>query len=258
VHWPNLVPSTAPYQEQPWSEELKRYAAMYTRLDTYVGAVRAQLERLGLARNTLVVFTSDNGSTVERGAFGSGESSTAHYPSDSYLGDTMWNVQGGLRSEKHSLYEGGVRVPLITWGPGIVRKHGREAVRDLSWASYDLLPTFADLAGARAPRRIDGRSVLGWITGDSSRRKAGPLYWERNQGDAVPDVSPPGFAQAVRMGDWKGLRFTPDASSGTGRTFELYDLGSDRRETRNVAAVHPDVRAEIERLMDASHVDAAA
>jgi arylsulfatase A-like enzyme len=233
---------------------------MYTRLDTYVGMVRRQLEVLGLTNDTLLVFTSDNGTTVERIATGSGESATAHRPSESYLGDKLWNTIGGLRAEKHSLYDGGIRVPFIAWGPGVVRKAGKSRVSSRPFGSWDLLPTLTELAGARTPKGVDGRSVLGWIAGGSERASR-PLYWERNQVDMVFDVSPPGFAQAARIGDWKAVRYTvagqdphtPDARW----EFELYDLATDRGETRNVAPLRPDVRAQMERHMNASHLDAA-
>jgi arylsulfatase A-like enzyme len=258
VHWPNLIPSTSPYDDKPWTTELKRYAAMYTRLDSYVGMVRSQLESLGLTHNTLLLFTSDNGSTVERVATGSGESSMYHRPSESYLGDKLWNIQGGLRAEKHALYEGGIRVPFIAWGPGIVRTSGKGQVADRAFSSWDIFPTLTELAGARNPRGLDGHSLLGWITGHSSRPER-PLYWERQQVDMVFDVSPPGFAQAARIAYWKAVRYTvagqdphtPDARW----EFELYDLAADRGETRDVAALHPDVRAHMEHYMNASHVD---
>jgi len=256
VHWPDLVPSTAPYDDQPWTIGLKRYAAMYTRLDMYVGMVRRQLEQLGLAHNTLVVFSSDNGTTVERLLAGGGDSHTGPRPSESVVGDHLWDIEGGLRSEKHSLYEGGIRVPFITWGPGLVRRDG-ERVAAKPLAGWDLLPTFADLAGARAPRDIDGVSLRGWITGERDVRHA-PLYWERRQSDWLGD-SPPGLAQAVRMGKWKAVRFTvagedphtPDARWH----FELYDLSVDRGESRNVALLNPEVRTQIEAVMNKAHVD---
>ena len=257
VHWPNLVPDTAPYDDMPWPEELKRYAAMYTLLDSYVGRVRRQLEALGLARNTLVVFSSDNGSTVERVAVGRGDTAEARRPSESYLGDKLWNVHGGLRSEKHSLYDGGIRVPMITWGPGIVRRDG-DTVRRKPWAGWDLLPTFADLAGIRPPSDIDGVSVRGWLTGERDVAR-GPLYWERAQSDAVFDVSPTGFAQAVRLGRWKAVRYTvvgEDPHTPDNRwEFELYDLEIDPGETRNVAALQPGIRGQIEDIMNRCHVD---
>ena len=257
VHWPEQTPSTAPYDAQPWSTELKKYAAMYTRLDMYVGMVRRQIEELGLTHNTLVVFSSDNGTTVERLLSGAGDTHTGPRPSEAVLGDHLWDIEGGLRSEKHSLYDGGIRVPFITWGPGIVRRDGSSvAARPL--ASWDLMPTFADFAGARAPRDIDGISLRGWITGERDVTH-GPLYWERTQGDGTFTVSPPGFGQAVRMGQWKAVRYsvagedphTPDARW----EFELYDLSTDRGETRNVALLHPDIRAQAEAIMNDAHVD---
>jgi arylsulfatase A len=263
VHWPNLVPSTEPYQDMPWTEDVKRYAAMHTRLDMYVGQIRAQLERLGLANDTLLVFTSDNGPTeAERLVYGSGDCAKEVGPSpDSGLADQLWQTTGGLRGSKHSLYEGGYRVPMIAWGPGIVRRDGGSAVTSRPWASWDMLPTFADIAGVTAPSDIDGVSVRSWITGERRPSVDHPtLYWERPPYGAVnTDGSRPAwmtYGEAARKGRWKGLRFAPGTDPSAPRDqwqFELYDLVADRQERYNVAALHPDLRDQLVSFMEASH-----
>ena len=263
VHWPNHVPSTDPYADMPWTEEMKRYAAMYTRLDAYVGMVREQLETLGLADDTLVLFTSDNGTTEERAAVGSGESSRYQSPSpDSALGDELWNISGGLRARKHSLYEGGIRVPMVAWGPGVVGADAA-AVAGNPWASWDLLPTLADLAGAPVPDGVDGVSVRGWITGESEVDHP-PLYWERPPYPGLNvDGTPPAsatFTQAVRSGTFKGLRWAVGDTTAHGDRwrFELYDLDVDGGEKVDVSALHPDIRSELEAVMEAEHTDPAS
>jgi arylsulfatase A-like enzyme len=263
VHWPALIPTTDPYSDMPWTEEMKRYAAMYTRMDRYVGLVLEQLARLRLAENTLVVFSSDNGTTVERAAVGSGNSSRRSEPApDAYAADIAWNTGGGLRAEKHSLFEGGIRVPTIAWSPGLVTPTDDAAITGTPWASWDLLPTIADYAGVTPPSDVDGVSVRPLFEGQGFDR--GPLYWERPPyGGLNADGSPPAqatFQQAVRKDNWKAVRWplagtdphTPDQQW----RFELHDMSIDRREAVDVSAANPDVRAELEGIMRDSHIDA--
>jgi arylsulfatase A len=260
VHWPRHTPTMAPYEDEPWTDEQKRYAAQHTLLDTYVGRLIAKLEELGLADDTIVVFTSDNGPTPEEQfIFGSSQCTETTGPApDSSLADTLWKTNGGLRGDKHSLYEGGIRVPMIVWGPGIVRRD-TAAVASRPWASYDVLPTLADIAGVTAPSDVDGVSIRGWITGEAGRDAMhGPLYWERppylgSSTDASPPVESV-YGEATRDGRWKAVRYTPqrDPESSVW-TYEVYDLESDRNETTNVAATQPAVRARLQAIMERSH-----
>ena len=250
----------APYEDEPWTDEQKRYAAQHTLLDTYVGRLIAKLEELGLAQDTIVVFTSDNGPTPEEQfIFGSSQCTETTGPApDSSLADTLWKTNGGLRGDKHSLYEGGIRVPMIVWGPGIVRRD-TAAVASRPWASYDVLPTLADIAGVTAPSDVDGVSIRGWITGEAGRDAMhGPLYWERppylgSSTDASPPVESV-YGEATRDGRWKAVRYTPqrDPESSVW-TYEVYDLESDRNETTNVATTQPAVRARLQAIMERSH-----
>lgn len=264
VHWPNHVPDIAPYDDMPWTEEQKRYAAQHTKLDSYVGAVMDQLTALGIADNTLVLFTSDNGPTVERAAVGSQECAEQLGPSpDAGAADHLWDTNGGLRAEKHSLYEGGIRIPMVVWGPGIVGADP-QAVAGQSWSFPDVLPTLADLAGITPPSDVDGTSVRGWITGECDRAvDHPPLYWERPPYSGINvDGSPPAsttYGQAARDGRWKALRYAPGADPTVPDDqwlFELYDLEADRGEQLNVAAVNPDRRREFEAVMNAAHATA--
>lgn len=260
VHWPCLVPSTAAYDDEDWPDDVKRYAAQYTYLDQYVGEVFKALEESGLVGETLVIFTSDNGPTpAEHALRGSGACSDNYGPSpDTLVADTEWNTAGGLRGDKYALYDGGIKIPLIAWGPGIVRTDG-EAVADQPWQSVDLLPTFADLAGVAPPADISGVSVRGWITGESSVKHP-PLYWERPIEDqpaySGDPFGPFTYAEAGRDGNWKAIRYAVGGNATTPDDqwlFELYDVHADPGETVNRALAHPDVRAKFEAFFDASH-----
>ena len=175
------VPSDAPYTHEDWPQVERNHAAMITRLDADVGRLLARLDDLGLADNTVVFFSSDNGPAREGGG-----------------SETFFNSAGPLRGYKRSLHDGGIRVPMIVRWPGQIEP-GR--VDHFPWAFWDFLPTAAELAGALAPAGIDGISVVPELLGAT---KAGPaqkpheyLYWEFYEG---------GFKQALRMGDWKAVR----------------------------------------------------
>ena len=185
------------------------YAGMITRLDRDIGVLLAELDRLGLAENTLVVFTSDNGPSYAGGADAKFFEST-----------------GGLRGLKGQLYEGGIRVPLLVRWPGHVEA-GR--VSDAVCAGWDLLPTLAEAAGARVPQGLDGVSLVpAWTRGAPVERDF--LYWE--YADA-------GGWQAVRFGDWKALR--RNITKNIPGAIELYDLAQDPDETRDLAAKRPEL-----------------
>ena len=202
------APNLGPYASESWPDQWKYYAAMVTRMDTYVGQIMAKLKECGLDGNTLVLCCSDNGGTFEPKAFG---------------------TMGPLRESKGSLYEGGIRVPMIARWPGKVKAG---AASDVPWSFCDVLPTLADLAGARGiPRNVDGVSVAPVLTGQSLKGER-MLYWE--------SFDSGGFQQAARLGQWKAIR------TRIGGPLELYDLSIDIGETRNVAASHPDVVRRIE------------
>jgi arylsulfatase A len=107
-------------------------------------------------------------------------------------------------------------------------------------AFWDMLPTLAEIGGGVAPQGIDGISMAAAILGKPQKRQHEYLYWEFYE---------KGFQQAVRMGDWKGVRLKQ------GEPIELYDLKTDQGETKNIAAAHPDVVARIEQIMRSSHTN---
>ena len=187
------------------------FAAMISRLDRSVGEIVAKLKELGIEKNTVVIFTSDNGPHLEGGAT-----------------PDFFNSAGSLRGYKRSLYEGGIRVPFIASWPG---KIPAGKLTDLPSAFWDFLPTAAVLAGVGFTKPIDGISIVPEMTGEGVQEKHDFLYWEFHEG---------GTKQAIRMGKWKGVRF------GTEEPLELYDLSIDLHEDNNIAAMHHEVVEKME------------
>jgi arylsulfatase A-like enzyme len=137
------------------------------------------------------------------------------------------------------MYEGGIRVPMIVRWPGRIKPG---AVSDLPWYFPDVLPTFADLAGAskHVPEDIDGISIAPTLLGKPGQTKHDYLYWEwPSYNWRKRKYDPKGLKQAVRAGDWKLVRHKRDES------WQLYDLASDVGERKNIAAQHTNVVARM-------------
>ncbi|PPK85749.1 arylsulfatase A-like enzyme [Neolewinella xylanilytica] len=200
------------------------FAAMITLLDQHVGEIQKKLEELGLTENTLIIFTSDNGPHTEGGA-----------------DPDFFDSNGPLRGYKRDLYEGGIRVPMIAAMPGTVPVGETDHVS----AFWDVLPTLADLSGARVPEGLDGISFLPTLGGGAREQQRHEyLYWEFHER---------GGRQAIRQGDWKGVRYNAKTQPNT--PLELYDLAGDPGETQNVAAQHPEVVLRLDSLLKASRYD---
>jgi arylsulfatase A-like enzyme len=213
------VPDLGPYANLDWPPGVRGHAAMISRLDRDVGRVLDLLRELGIAERTLVFFSSDNGPHKEGGF------------------DPEFNDSNGpLRGIKRDLYEGGIRVPMIVWGPGRVPAG---QVSDEPWWFADFLPTAAALAGVKPPDRLDGIDASPLLRGKSLRSRP-PLYWEFHER---------GFKQAVLRHPWKAVRLAP------GEPVELYHLGRDPGETRNLAEEFPARARRLARLMDRMRVD---
>lgn len=216
------VPDLGAYADRAWPDPVKGHAAMVTRLDRDVGRLLDVLRERQLDRSTVLFFTSDNGPHREGG-------------NQPEFNDS----NGPLRGLKRDLYEGGIRVPMIAWGPGRVPA-GRVS-SDVWWAA-DLLPTLAALAGAEAPRGLDGLDASRLVLGGPAPRRRAPLYWEFHEG---------GFKQAVLDRDWKAVRLGPD------RPLELYRIDRDPGETTNVAAQHPRRVRRMAEAMEAARRESA-
>jgi arylsulfatase A-like enzyme len=195
------------------------YAAMISRMDGDIGRLIDLLDARGLGATTLILFVSDNG------------------PHHAGGGDPFFfKSTGGLRGGKGSLYEGGIRVPMIARWTGTIPAG---QVSDQVWAHWDILPTLADIAGARVPPGLDGKSMFPALRGEAEPQEPF-LYWEF-----------PGrrFQQAVRMGTWKAVR------EGSHGRLQLYDLQTDPDEQRDVATSHAEVVARISRYLETARTD---
>lgn len=208
------VPSDKPYSTRPWPQPERNKAAMITRMDSDIGRLQKLLKDQGIDKNTIVFFASDNGPHREGG------------------GDPeFFHSSGPLRGMKRDQYEGGIRVPMIVRWPGKIAP-GRTS--DQMWAFWDFFPTAADLAGQKAPKGLDGISMVPAILGKPQKQPP-YLYWEFHER---------GFQQAARKGNWKAVRLGPD------KPVELYDLGNDVSESRNIASEHPDIVKEMTGILD--------
>ncbi len=216
--WPETPYEGTSYLPHPTPRAC--YAAMISFMDRQVGRLMKLLKDLGLDRNTVVFFTSDNGTTHVK----------------DQVDYEFFESVGPLRGLKGSLYEGGIRMPMIVRWPGKVRAGSRS---EHLAAHYDVLATLADIGGATAPDDTDGISFLpALLSNGQQQRKHAYLFW---------DFGGYGGQVAVRMGRWKGikrnLRKDPEAP------LELYDLENDLSEQDNIADDFPEVRSEIEKIM---------
>jgi arylsulfatase A-like enzyme len=197
------------------------FAAMVSRLDRYVGDVQRFVQQNGMADNTLIIFTSDNGPHREDG------------------GDPQFfNGNGGLKGIKRDMYEGGIRVPFIASWKGII-KAGTTNDQPAAW--WDLFPTFRQLANILVWNNIDGISIVPALTGKPQPAHE-YFYWEFHE---------QGGKQAVRWGNWKGIRL--NAATIKDGPIELYDLKTDPAEQNNIAANHPDIVKQIATYMQQAH-----
>jgi arylsulfatase A len=206
------------------------YAAMITRMDREVGRMLSLLKELGLDEDTIVIFTSDNG------------------PAPQDLGGTdaaFFNSNGPLRDGKGSIYDGGIRVPLLVRWPGRI-KGGSISERVTGFE--DWLPTLLELAGAktRIPADVDGISFAKTLFGKKIKER--PFLYREF----------PGYngQQALWIDDWKAVRqnLKPKSGAAPDLRIELYNLKQDIGESRNLAAEHPEIIARMEKLMWKEHV----
>ncbi|MDF7800166.1 sulfatase-like hydrolase/transferase [Pontiellaceae bacterium B1224] len=210
--WPEVPKKSGHYEMDP--EMHTAYAGMIDRLDESVGKVRAKLAEKGLAENTLVFFTSDNGHEI---------------------GSKFFNSGGGFRGQKRDLTEGGIHMPTVAVWPEVTPA-GTQS--DTALAFWDVLPTFCALAGVETKADTDGISFVPTLEGDfNQQQKHEVLYWEANEKK--------GPAQAIRFGKWKALRFWDKEANQFG-SVQLYNLMADQGEANDLAKQYPEVVAQSE------------
>ena len=213
------VPDYGRYEHMDWPDAEKGMAAMVTRMDADIGRLLDRLEEYGIAENTFVFFTSDNGPHRAEGAIRS-----------------IFDSNGPLRGFKRDLYEGGIRVPTIAWWPGSV-----EAATVTDHVGYfaDMLPTFAGLAGGCSPGRYRRDRHDADAAGPSGR-------------SARTRISVLGVLRG-RHGAGRTDRFVKGVRMPVRDAIEVYDLDADVSETTDLAAQHPDVVARLDSIMQAAH-----
>jgi arylsulfatase A-like enzyme len=233
-HGKYQIPDDAPYSDQGWTEKQKVYAAMVTLMDKDIGKIFDLLKDQDMDTQTIVFFTSDNGGVRSMSDF--------------------FSSNGTTRGYKGDLYEGGIRVPLIARWPEMIQPGAKS---DHISAFWDFLPTACDLAGIDPPSGINGISYLPELTG-TSQPEHEYLYWEYFQYHYSWRTGDPGSrnhleSQAVRMGDWKGVRANLDEEPEG--PVQLFNLRDDPDELNNVAASHPDWVEQMETIMQTARAD---
>lgn len=216
------VPYDGKMGYHPSEKPYASFAAMVSRLDKYVGDVMAELKELGLDKNTIVIFTSDNGPHREGGA-----------NPDYFLS------YGPLKGVKRDVYEGGIRVPMVAWCPDKIKAGVKN---DHISAFWDVMPTLAELTGVALPETGDGISFLPTLFSKDGQKQHEYLYWEFHELNG---------REALRSGNWKLIR-----QPIVGETIlELYDLSSDIHEDNNLAQQNPEKVKELEVLMDGARTE---
>jgi uncharacterized sulfatase len=216
------APNLGPFAEKDWPAADKAFAAQIRAMDRASGSVLDLLAELKLDRDTLVLFTSDNGPHAECG----------HKPE-------FFRSTGKMRGAKGELFEGSIRVPAIAWWPGTVPAG---AVNDLQWYLGDVFATAVELSGAPLPANLDSDSMVAALKGgeekDKWKRKSA-LYWESYDGPTW---------QATRFGKWKAIR----SPMLTGEVV-LYDMSNDTGEKSDYAKRRPDLLKHATNLLDKRH-----
>ena len=231
---PEDDPAWAIYKDKPWKKDAKVVAAMNSMIDRQVGEMIALLKTFRIDDNTIIFFCSDNGGARRF--------------------EGVHNSMGVMKGHKRSMYEGGIRVPMVVRWPAKV-KAGQ--VSDLAWYFPDVMPTLAELAGVsgQVPKDTDGISIVPTLVGKGEQKTHEYMYW----------VDTWYHNEGVRMGKWKGIRknrkfeVNPNTAQHRGKwkgmkhesgKVEVYDLSKDIGEKNNLADTRPDIARKLGELMD--------
>jgi arylsulfatase len=215
-------------QRTQWSRRMEVYAAQTEHMDRDIGRLLDELKRLGVEDNTLVIFLSDNGGAAEDP--NSGDKSAPIGSRDSFRGYARpWATVSNTPWRRHKVtaYEGGISTPLLVrWPSGIPATNCAKLIREPAHV-IDLLPTFLELAGAKYPgdgsSKLEGESITAMLRGAPG--KVGRTFFWEHEGH-----------RAIRQGRWKLVALGSEKSG-----WELYDIETDRIESHNLIAEHPDI-----------------
>lgn len=199
------------------------YAAMVNGIDDYVGQISSLVEKLGIEKNTIIIFASDNGTHIEGGRT---------------MDDVAYFQSSGIyRGVKRDLYEGGIREPFIVQWKGTVPANTKSNFQGGFW---DIYPTFAEVAGIDIPKNdpINGISFVNTLKGNKKQKKHKFLYWEFYEF---------GGKQALRYKNWKAVKVNVDKDKNA--PIELYDLSKDPSEKNNIANKYPEIVKRVEKFM---------
>jgi arylsulfatase A len=200
---------------------LSTYAGMISFLDDQVGIIMEKIKSLGLDENTIVMFSSDNGTTFS-----------------SPVDKNFFNSVSGLRGLKMELYEGGIRVPFVARWPGKIKAG---TVSDMVSVQYDMMSTLAAITGLPV-QHTDGISLMPTLMGKLQQEQHSYLYFEYPEN---------GGQVAVRMGNWKGVK--KQLIKNPNVSWELYDLSKDPSEQNNIAEAHKDILKEFDAIVKKEH-----
>ena len=214
--------------ERAWPEVYKRYAGSVRRIDSGVGDLITLLKDLKIDSNTLIVFTSDNGPSLES------------YLPENYARNTpdFFNSFGPFDGVKRDVWEGGIRVPAIAFWPGHIPA-GRKI--EAPSMSYDWLPTFADLAGVPTPARVDGVSLVPSLLNNGEKQIHSKVYVEYFNNGSTPALEEFNLShqkrkrnqmQMISIDNLVGVRYNVQAHSDD---FEIYDVMKDPGQKTNLA-----------------------
>lgn len=201
------------------------FAAMVTRIDNTVGRVVKLLKEKGIYENTMIIFSSDNGTHKEGGH-------DPYYFSSNSL----------YRGTKRDLYEGGIRTPLIASCPDMIRPGSISYHVSAFW---DFLPTVCDMLNVEAPLNIDGISMLPTLTDKGEQKRHEYLYWEFHE---------EGGKKAILMDNWKLIQINVGKDKSK-QYYELYDLSKDPKELRNAVDEFPWKVEQLKTIMEQARTD---
>jgi arylsulfatase A-like enzyme len=225
--------------EVPWPNVYKRYATAIRRVDDAVGDIMQLLRDLNIDNDTLVIFTSDNGPSIE-----------SYLPNEPLRAD-FFDSYGVFDGIKRDCWEGGERVPALARWPGHI--HAGTVVTRPS-ISYDWLRTFAEAAGLPAPARADGVSLLPELTGKGTQLDRGYIYVEYFENGRTPNYKKFDAAhrnrkreqmQLIRVGDYAGVRYNVQSQADP---FEIYNVATDPKESKNLGATMPAMEEQMKNM----------